>query len=60
MLQHTRLAVEQLTVALFIGSQQHQRPLEMEHDQIDDQVAEAGLLQCTSTVILRLVWAVWL
>ena len=44
MLQHTRLAVEQLTVALFIGSQQHQRPLEMEHDQINDQVAKAGLL----------------
>ena len=60
MLQHTRLAVEQLTVALLIGSQQHQRPLEMEHDQIDDQVAETGLLQCTSAVILGLIWAVWL
>ena len=60
MLQHTRLAVEQLTVALFIGSQQHQRPLKVEHDQIDDQVAKAGLLQRASAVILGLIRTVWL
>ena len=54
MLQHTRVTVEQVAVPHEICSQEHQSPLEMEHDQVNYQVAEARL-EAPSWIVLIMV-----
>jgi len=56
MLENPGLAVEELAVAVFIGQEQHQGALEVEHDQVGNLIREAGLhlLRGSSVLLVRL------